>query len=577
MLAGSVHAAVIGQQLSAIATSSNNYPNFNGGTGLVLPDMNGTLKAFDLYASLSKCDPGPNACNQTVNALYVEFDGNTSEIFPAAANGIPLDASPIRFPVPALIHFTLDIHTLLDGYPTFTPGSVHHLQLGTSPGAGVNGGTVSTFTDGSNNIYFVGYNTIGTPPSIRDVSIHSHNASTTLARAGDVVVVDFTADTPDMPLRTPVVTIGAHSGSGVSIATTSSSASSASFEASTTLTSSDPDGPIAFTITTANRFGDDSAQVSTTSDASAAAIDNTKPFITADSRTTNEHAPLIGGMATDTPLGLAGVTVMVGAGTYTAVLAGDAWSVTLPDLAEGSWPISATATDLAGNQSQASAALVIDRTAPAVAITGGPANGSLTNLTSATFTFTSDTPTFCSIDGGTLEPCTSPLTFSGLSAGTHLFSVSASDEAGNTTAQTRSWSVDTAAPLLTEVAIATSTSDTTPSYVFSSSKAGTIIYGGACTSTTTAAVAGDNTITFNQLAPGTYSGCTIMVIDAAGNSSAPLVVSTFTISAAVPPSHPKDKDECKEGGWRTFTSPSYKNQGDCVSDVVSHKYKDKDN
>ena len=25
------------------------------------------------------------------------------------------------------------------------------------------------------------------------------------------------------------------------------------------------------------------------------------------------------------------------------------------------------------------------------------------------------------------------------------------------------------------------------------------------------------------------------------------------------------KDQCKNGGWRNFTTPSFKNQGDCVS------------
>jgi hypothetical protein len=28
---------------------------------------------------------------------------------------------------------------------------------------------------------------------------------------------------------------------------------------------------------------------------------------------------------------------------------------------------------------------------------------------------------------------------------------------------------------------------------------------------------------------------------------------------------PTDKDQCKNGGWATFTNPTFKNQGDCVS------------
>jgi hypothetical protein len=73
------------------------------------------------------------------------------------------------------------------------------------------------------------------------------------------------------------------------------------------------------------------------------------------------------------------------------------------------------------------------------------------------------------------------------------------------------------------------TGDTTPDYTFSSTEAGTITYGGDCSSSTTNAVSGNNTITFNALAEGTHSNCTITVTDAAGNTSDTLNVSSFTI------------------------------------------------
>ncbi|WP_372729701.1 hypothetical protein [Nocardioides sp.] len=34
---------------------------------------------------------------------------------------------------------------------------------------------------------------------------------------------------------------------------------------------------------------------------------------------------------------------------------------------------------------------------------------------------------------------------------------------------------------------------------------------------------------------------------------------------------PTNKDQCKNGGWRTFTHPAFRNQGDCVSFVTSRK------
>ena len=70
----------------------------------------------------------------------------------------------------------------------------------------------------------------------------------------------------------------------------------------------------------------------------------------------------------------------------------------------------------------------------------------------------------------------------------------------------------TTALIIEEVtAVTTPTIDTTPNYTFSSSKTGTISYGGPCSSSTTVAIAGNNTITLNALAAGTYEDCTITV------------------------------------------------------------------
>ena len=39
-----------------------------------------------------------------------------------------------------------------------------------------------------------------------------------------------------------------------------------------------------------------------------------------------------------------------------------------------------------------------------------------------------------------------------------------------------------------------------------------------------------------------------------------------TIYPTIPPVNPpSEKDQCKNGGWKTFTNPSFKNQGQCVS------------
>jgi len=87
-------------------------------------------------------------------------------------------------------------------------------------------------------------------------------------------------------------------------------------------------------------------------------------------------------------------------------------------------------------------------------------------------------------------------------------------------------------PVLSEVSPIGTTTDTTPNYTFSSTEEGTISYGGSCTSSTTTATAGANTITFAELGYGTYSNCTITVTDSDSNTSAPLLVSEFIIQEA---------------------------------------------
>ena len=94
---------------------------------------------------------------------------------------------------------------------------------------------------------------------------------------------------------------------------------------------------------------------------------------------------------------------------------------------------------------------------------------------------------------------------------------------------------DLDAPILAEVTpVVSPTDDNTPNYTFSSNEAGTITYGGSCTSATTSATAGDNTITFDALADGLYDNCTITVTDGASNQSLPLAVTEFVVDTTAP-------------------------------------------
>jgi hypothetical protein len=60
-----------------------------------------------------------------------------------------------------------------------------------------------------------------------------------------------------------------------------------------------------------------------------------------------------------------------------------------------------------------------------------------------------------------------------------------------------------------------------------------------------------------------------VLIDAQG--TADLSQITFNGQTQVPVAgSPTSKAQCKHGGWKTFTSPSFKNQGQCVSWVNHH-------
>jgi hypothetical protein len=126
-------------------------------------------------------------------------------------------------------------------------------------------------------------------------------------------------------------------------------------------------------------------------------------------------------------------------------------------LADGPHTVSVRATDVAGNTdaSPATRALTVatapapDTTAPQTTIASGPSG--TTAATDASFAFGSSESgsTFeCKLDAGAWAGCTSPKAYSALSAGSHTFSVRATDEAGNVDASpaTQSWTIQSAPP-----------------------------------------------------------------------------------------------------------------------------------
>ena len=94
----------------------------------------------------------------------------------------------------------------------------------------------------------------------------------------------------------------------------------------------------------------------------------------------------------------------------------------------------------------------------------------------------------------------------------------------------------------------------------------TINANGTATYTFTAATiaAGGNQVPFPT---GTIQAIDVL-IDVQG--TADLTNITVNGQVQVPaPVTPKSKDDCKNGGWKNFTNPAFKNQGDCVSFVAT--------
>jgi hypothetical protein len=87
--------------------------------------------------------------------------------------------------------------------------------------------------------------------------------------------------------------------------------------------------------------------------------------------------------------------------------------------------------------------------------------------------------------------------------------------------------------LMVVTPVPSETYDQTPDFTFSSTHAGTIIYGGDCSSSTMNAVAGDNTVTFDSLSFGLHDNCTVAVKNALDLTSAKLDVPDFTVKMGI--------------------------------------------
>ena len=114
---------------------------------------------------------------------------------------------------------------------------------------------------------------------------------------------------------------------------------------------------------------------------------------------------------------------------------------------DGTWVYEIQVTDAVGNTASTSRTFTLDRAAPALAFTDGPAEGAVIGDSSATIGFaTSDAhpgTVECAVDGGPAGACTTDHshTLSGLDGGLHVLTVRAVDGAGNASSITRTFKV----------------------------------------------------------------------------------------------------------------------------------------
>lgn len=147
------------------------------------------------------------------------------------------------------------------------------------------------------------------------------------------------------------------------------------------------------------------------------------------------------------------------------------------DVAEGEHTFSVSAISNAGtpDPTPATFSWKVDLTPPVTTITSTPP--ALDNSKTVTFEFSAtETSTFeCKMDSGASTSCTSPFQVGALGDGAHVFSVVATDQAGNAEAKpaTYSWTIDTSVP---DTQIDTGPSGTVAtknaSFTFSSPNAG---------------------------------------------------------------------------------------------------------
>jgi large repetitive protein len=209
-------------------------------------------------------------------------------------------------------------------------------------------------------------------------------------------------------------------------------------------------------------------------------VDTTPPAVTLTSPSSgaavNTAVPTFSGAVGARPGDGASVSVSVYSGasatgtpveTLTAALSGSSWSVSAsPSLSDGTYTAQASQTDAAGNVGRSSATFTVDTTPPAVTLTSpaagtvnvskptfsgaaGTAPGDFSTIAVQVFTGTSATGTAVQSLSAAASGAAWSVTATGpLADGTYTARATQQDSAGNTGTSTRTFTIDTATPVV---------------------------------------------------------------------------------------------------------------------------------
>jgi len=205
-----------------------------------------------------------------------------------------------------------------------------------------------------------------------------------------------------------------------------------------------------------------------------------------------------------------------------------------------------------------------DTTPPETTITASPPP--TTADTTASFSFTASEPaTFrCSVDGAPPQPCTSPLTLTGLAIGIHTFSVAATDAAGNTDPTPASFAWEITAPETPETTLLSTppalTNQDSATFTFTSFTSSDTAPTFECQLDTQPAVSCTSPWTVTGLPEGTHT-FSVRAIDGDGDADPTPATWSWTIDRT-PPAPPSDVSAVAVSGssvtvsWAASSDPS---------------------